>query len=53
MKKEDPWRVMQGRQPTWTEEDEKRLNEKKVKERLRYANLPENENQENEEEEDE
>jgi len=53
MKKDDPWKVMQDRQPVWTIDDEKRLNEKKVKERLRYANLPENENQENEEEEEE
>ena len=51
MKKDDPWKVMQDRQPVWTIDDEKRLTEKRLKEQLRYASLPENENQENEEEE--
>jgi len=51
MKKEDPWKVMRDQQPVWTIDDEKRLTEKRLKERLRYASLPENENQENEEEE--
>jgi len=52
MKNEDPWKAMRDRQPIWTEEDEKRLTEKRLKERLHYAFLPENENQENEEEEE-
>lgn len=51
MKDESPWKVMQSRQPVWTNEDEKRLAEKSLKEDLRYENLPEIENQENDEEE--
>jgi len=51
MKKDDPWKVMQDRKPVWTIDDEKRLTEKRLNERIRYASLPENENQENEEEE--
>jgi hypothetical protein len=53
MKDEDPWTVMQSRQPIWTIEDEILLAQKKIRERLRYANLPENETPENDEEEDE
>ena len=53
MKDESPWEVMFARQPIWTEEDEHLLAKKRLKERLRYTNLPENENQENDEKEDE
>lgn len=52
MKDEDPWKVMQDRQPVWTEEDEILLTQKRIRERLRYANLIENETQENEAAED-
>ena len=53
MKDEDPWKVMQDRQPIWTEEDEILLTQKRIRERLRNANLPENETPENNEGEDE
>ena len=41
---------MSARQPIWTAEDEKRLTEKREKDRARYAQLPEIA-EENEEEE--
>lgn len=44
---------MQARQPIWTNEDEKRLAEKSFKENLRYKNLSETINEENDEEEGE
>ena len=53
MKDESPWEVMFARQPVWTEEDEILLTQKRLKERLRYANLIENETPENDEGEDE
>ena len=49
----NPWKVMQARQPIWTNEDEKRLAEKSFKENLRYKNLSETINEENDEEEGE
>lgn len=38
---QSPWQVMQARQPLWSAEDEKRITEKREKERARYAHLPE------------
>lgn len=43
---QSPWQVMQARQPFWSAEDEKRITEKREKERARYAHLPETANEE-------
>ena len=48
---QSPWQVMYARQPLWSAEDEKRLTEKREKERARYAHLPETANEETDNEE--
>jgi len=48
---QSPWKVMQARQPLWSAEDEKRITEKREKERARYAHLPETDNEETDNEE--
>ena len=53
MENENPWKVMQARQPLWSEQDEKRLTEKRSLEKIRYSNLPETKNEEEVEENEE